>query len=629
MNGEKLMSFTDRWKDLEVEEELGKGSYGSVCIVEDEEDNEFAIKTIPFPHEDSRKILHEKYNDKEYINYCKGQLQKNLKEIKMMKSAKDCPNIVKCLDYYIEQIKDIFYIYIKMPVYESLQEHLIGEGINEETVAKIGIDICTALEFCHKQQVIHKDIKVDNILVDNDTYVLSDFGSVSRLDIDKRQETTGGTTEFMAPEIINVENCNALADQYSLALTLYYLLNDLCIPFIGTDNPRKNSEDIKKAIIRRSNGEPIPQPINCGIRLWSILSKALSYNPNDRYENISFFKADLEKFYRGEMPVNLENLKENVKISEKQEKVKKKSKKKKRFVPIVAGCVAGAACVVAAFFVTQKLLINNNDTSTAQKEISEVSDNKNAIEASGENIQKQAGTIKNINTDEQSITVIPIDDEDIENYKEYLISKNTNNGNFPYANTVSYEISRTEDTYVGGMINYITTTEGDSYSYMEANYIYAFQKDENGNYIDVSIDNSVYEGIYPEEARNAKNNGQEFVDFSNPDYEKSEKDTTPSLDYSWVDNSVVLSDCLSVNIYLAWKNGDGTISFLVNLKNGTDSIQEFGGINASIENDEKIIATFTSDDMNDTFVEPNKSLNTIVTVPIMNDAPLSGANVSI
>lgn len=591
------MGFEEKWNDLEIEDELGKGSYGSVCIAVDKDGNEFAIKTIPFPFEGSKKALHEKYNDEEYDNYCKGQLQKNIKEIKMMISAADCPNIIKCLGYYIQKNGDTFYIYIKMPVYEKLQEHLIMKGITEEIVAKIGIDICTALEFCHKQQVIHKDIKVDNILVDKDTYMLSDFGSVSKLSVDSRQKMTGGTTEFMAPEIINVENCNTLADQYSLALTLYYLLNGMHIPFADTNSIITNNEKIRKAIMRRTNGEPIPQPINCGSRLWKILSKALSYNPSERYENISFFKADLERFYKGEIPVSLENLKEDVKITERQENAQKKSKKRV-FIPIVVGCAVAVASAVSVFIANQSTITKTN-------------------------------TSDNTDIEDKSITVIPIDDEDIEDYKENIISKNTSNGNFPYANTISYEINRTEYTYVGGIINYITSSEGDSYSYMEANYIYAFQKDENGNYVDVPIDDSVYEGTYPEEARNAKNNGQEFVDFSNPNYEKSEKDVTPSSDYSWVDNTVVLSNCMSVNIYLAWKNGDGTVSFLVNMKNGTDSIKEFGGINASIENNGRVIATFTSDDINNTFVEPYKSLNSIVTVPIINDVPLSGAVVSI
>mgnify|MGYP004725569573 CR=1 FL=1 len=587
-----FMVLPENWNDMDITEEIGSGAYGKVYEAVDSSGNRFTVKVISVPNENEIGLIKEKYGD-EYEEACMEILQKIIKEIEIMRSAKDQDNIVKCLDYQVISKNDGFIIYIKMPRLTSLYDYLICRGVSEKTVAKIGIDICGALEFCHEKKILHRDIKPSNILVNDGVFMLSDFGLVSDLSAGIKRDVQG-TYAFMAPEIYNVENYNELVDEYSLGLTLYYLLNNNRVPFADTDKQILSQEDVENAIIERMEGKrDITPPINCGPELSEIILKACAYKADDRYKDISDLKNALIRFLKDK-----DKRKTGETTGETKRHILKRNHKlsKLSFILLVI--------VIAEASVTLKLIYENKKNESEAKAM---------YIYSSKNI---GGAYKTEFTDEKR-----------ENAKE-LISESLKSSMFEdesYTEPIVYEIGEKENYILEEAVRCITLNN-DYYSYISNNYIYLITED--GDELKFSDDKEIINEIisenYPKEAKEAIKAGREFVDFSSFDYVNKEKDTVPTGDYTWTNEDLYIPDLISANVYLSWKNDDGTVSFFINMKNGTADIRKFD-LNMLLVNDETVIAKISSKDMSNTFVSPRSSLNAIVTVPLINDAPIKDA----
>ena len=86
-----FMVLTENWNDMDIIEEIGSGAYGKVYEAVDSSGNRFTVKVISVPNENEIDLIKEKYGD-EYEEACMGILQKIIKEIEIMRSAKDQDN---------------------------------------------------------------------------------------------------------------------------------------------------------------------------------------------------------------------------------------------------------------------------------------------------------------------------------------------------------------------------------------------------------------------------------------------------------------------------------------------------------------------------------------------------------
>src|SRR5687767_7529414 len=108
----------------------------------------------------------------------------------------------------------------------------------EELVVRVGVDVAQALGYAHREGVIHRDIKVDNILFDtHGNAVVADFGIARAVSGYTNQTGTNmvvGTPQYSAPEQARAKPLDGRADLYSLGVTLFRAATGR-LPFEGED----------------------------------------------------------------------------------------------------------------------------------------------------------------------------------------------------------------------------------------------------------------------------------------------------------------------------------------------------------------------------------------------------------
>ncbi len=288
------------WPGWETVKLIGRGSFGVVYEIQRSVGNwieKAALKIISIPQNNSdiEELYSDGYDEESITSTFKSYLQSILEEYSLMKKMSGCANIVHCDDVrYIPHDDGIGWdVLIKMELLTPLTKTL-SDNIAEETVVKLAKDMCLALEECKKYNIIHRDIKPQNIFVsETGDYKLGDFGIAKTV-----EKTMGGTKigtyKYMAPEVYKSQPYGSAADIYSLGLVLYWMLNERRMPFMPLDSHKMTVGMDEEARQRRLSGEIIPPPAHGREELKKIVLKACSYNPTDRYKNPSEMRIALE-----------------------------------------------------------------------------------------------------------------------------------------------------------------------------------------------------------------------------------------------------------------------------------------------------------------------------------------------
>ena len=157
---------------------------------------------------------------------------------------------------------------------------------------KIASRICEALHYMHEHDVVHRDLKPDNVMICNDgTIRIMDFGIAKS---EGRRLTFGGftpamgTPDYMAPEQVRGKRGDPRTDIYSLGAILYEMVTG-SVPFEGANpfiimNARLTGDP---AAPRKRNPEISPQ-------VEEIVLHAMARDPKDRYPTALAFKHDLD-----------------------------------------------------------------------------------------------------------------------------------------------------------------------------------------------------------------------------------------------------------------------------------------------------------------------------------------------
>ena len=289
-----------QWPGWETVRLIGRGSFGAVYEIERDlidQREKAALKMISIPQNDSDidEMYGDGYDDESITSTFQSHLKNIISEYTLMRKMNGSANVVNCDDVrYVQHDDGLGWdIFIKMELLTPLTKAL-PESIPEETVLAVAKDLCRALVLCKKYDIVHRDIKPQNIFVSpNGDYKLGDFGIAKTV-----EKTSGGTKigtyKYMAPEVYNNQPYGAAADIYSLGLVLYWMLNERRMPFLPLPPQKLMAGMEENARLRRLSGEALPEPAHGSEKLKQIVLKACAYNPKDRYGSAAEMLADLE-----------------------------------------------------------------------------------------------------------------------------------------------------------------------------------------------------------------------------------------------------------------------------------------------------------------------------------------------
>jgi len=209
------------------------------------------------------------------------------------------PNIVNVYDWGSEG--DAYYIVMEYVEGRELKDLLREQGrFTPERAAEVAAEIAAALQLAHRRNLVHRDIKPQNVIITPTGQVkVMDFG-IARAASGTGMTQTGvvmGTAQYIAPEQAQGLSVDGRADIYSLGIVLYEMLTGR-VPF--------DDENPLAVAYRQVRDDPVPpSALVPGISpaMEAIVMKALAKNPANRYQTAQELKADLLRFLEG-MPVS-------------------------------------------------------------------------------------------------------------------------------------------------------------------------------------------------------------------------------------------------------------------------------------------------------------------------------------
>lgn len=300
------------WPEWKLVERIGEGSFGKVYKAKrTERGRSFysAIKIISIPGSKGEldSVRSEMNNEQSTREYFRNLVEDCIQEIYTMEHFCGNSHVVSFEDFkVVEYLDEIGWdISIRMEYLTSFMDYCTGKELTEKEVIKLGCDLAMALIYCRKLNIIHRDVKPENIFVSRfGDFKLGDFGIAREQAHTMSNMSKKGTYSYMAPEIYKGEKYDSSIDIYSLGIVLYKLMNQNRLPFLSLDKQLITYRDKETALARRMAGEKMPVPVNASAAFSHIILKACAYEPGKRYRKPEDMLRDLEKLRLA--PVNAE-----------------------------------------------------------------------------------------------------------------------------------------------------------------------------------------------------------------------------------------------------------------------------------------------------------------------------------
>ena len=235
---------------------IGQGASGSVYVAKALATSQLvAIKAMDLAHQPRKELI--------------------INEILVMKESQH-PNIVNFLDAYLLRDHDLWVV-MEFMEGGALTDVIDNNTLDETQIAAICLETCKGLEHLHRHSIIHRDIKSDNILLNNYGQVkITDFGFCAKLtDQRSKRATMVGTPYWMAPEVVKQKEYGAKVDIWSLGI--------MAIEMIENEPPYLDEEPLKALYMIATNGTPtLKKPENLSRQLKGFLAVCLCADVKSR-----------------------------------------------------------------------------------------------------------------------------------------------------------------------------------------------------------------------------------------------------------------------------------------------------------------------------------------------------------
>ncbi len=260
--------FIKNKENLEI---IFSGSYSQIFIAKNITNNNiYAIKTIK-------------------KNNIENKTLENIYREIQIHSLLIHPNIIRL--YYYKDLNDKFVLIMEYAKKGNLHMKIQKEGkLKEKEAFKYFIQISSALYFLHSNGYAHRNLKPENILLDeNDNIKLCDFGFCVSLNEGERK-TFCGKFEYIAPEMIKEQPYNQNIDIWSLGVILYEMLHGYS-PFKYENFNKNNSDDNFKEIYNMGfyKNFEIDEKLNLSIECIDIIKKLLEVDSKKRIKTPEIF----------------------------------------------------------------------------------------------------------------------------------------------------------------------------------------------------------------------------------------------------------------------------------------------------------------------------------------------------
>ena len=286
---------------------LGSGASANVyeAVMKGKKREVAAIKVIGFGnrHVDSEDFRHSVEVQKELGRY-KNNIVKIHDSVELRVWIEGEHDVVKAekIGFFGETEPEGHFLHLQFILMEKIspvlrinkfKQKLIPDKLktyDEKEILKLAYEIGTAIDRAHKNNLIHRDIKLENIFYEprGGHYKLGDFG-IARTTDDGMASTVAFTKGYGAPEVVGTleDKYDHTADIYSFGMMLYVLLNDIRFP---------ESENYHPNVHQYVQGYIPPDPINGSDELVRIVQKMISFDPDDRYQSMEEVLNAFDKF---------------------------------------------------------------------------------------------------------------------------------------------------------------------------------------------------------------------------------------------------------------------------------------------------------------------------------------------